>query len=373
MAQFLFGNLVGTTLAGAISTTATTIYVAAGTGILFPQPVAGQQFGLRLISASNPSYYEIVYVTAVSGDALTVVRAQEGTIALTFNASDFAKHVLTAGALSSFALAANSVTIVPRTTFYVNGVTGNDSNPGTIALPFATIQGAINYISQYQSGLIITVNVAAGTYTPGSGVKIVANVPSSLIAGWNFVGAGVGSSIIDASAIGCTGFRTATNSNVTISGFTIKAYYDGINAGGVVTVGTIAFVLTNVGTSSGISTYTGAVVQNASGATWTFSGSGYAWLTCWKGSMQIGYHDVNGSLPLTIVFSSCTVSGAGVSALFAGTIHFDPTTVTWTSAPTGSRYAVGSTAVIDTNGSGTSYIPGSTAGTIDSASYGVYK
>jgi hypothetical protein len=100
-------NGASTTLAGSISNSATSLAVAAGTGMFFPSPTAGQAFALSLTSASNAAYEEIVYCTARSVDIFTIVRAQEGTTALSFNAGDLAVNTITAGVLGSYAQSAN--------------------------------------------------------------------------------------------------------------------------------------------------------------------------------------------------------------------------------------------------------------------------
>jgi hypothetical protein len=82
-----FANNATTTLAQPITGVDTTIYVAAGTGSLFPQPIAGYNF-LATIYNTSSTLDEVVLVTARSGDQLTVVRAQEGTIASTWIVGD---------------------------------------------------------------------------------------------------------------------------------------------------------------------------------------------------------------------------------------------------------------------------------------------
>jgi hypothetical protein len=99
----LFANNAITTLADPITAASTTVQVAAGTGALFPQPVAGQQFfKLTLISAADTAVNEIVNVTAVNGDVFTIVRAQEGTAATAFNAGDSAENLTTAQTQQNF-------------------------------------------------------------------------------------------------------------------------------------------------------------------------------------------------------------------------------------------------------------------------------
>lgn len=82
-----FANNATTTLAQPITAVSTTIYVAAGTGALFPQPTTGFNF-LATIYNSSSTLDEVVLVTARSGDQLTVTRAQEGTIAQTWIIGD---------------------------------------------------------------------------------------------------------------------------------------------------------------------------------------------------------------------------------------------------------------------------------------------
>lgn len=69
-------------LAAAISNTDTTVLLTTGTGANFPSLGASQYFYATIVPTSGAS--EIVKCTARSGDTLTVVRAQEGTSALSF-------------------------------------------------------------------------------------------------------------------------------------------------------------------------------------------------------------------------------------------------------------------------------------------------
>lgn len=102
MSILLFANEAQTTLAYPVSSTATTIVVAAGTAQYFPAPAAGQAFKLTLIAATNSMIKEIVLVTSVLGDTLTVARGQEGTIARSWKAGDYAANLMTAGTGNAF-------------------------------------------------------------------------------------------------------------------------------------------------------------------------------------------------------------------------------------------------------------------------------
>lgn len=86
----LFSNNATTTLGSAVSSSATTMTVASGTGNLFPSPTGGQFFSATLWAQGSTTGVpnEIVYVTARTGDTMTVVRGQEGTTPQAWNVSD---------------------------------------------------------------------------------------------------------------------------------------------------------------------------------------------------------------------------------------------------------------------------------------------
>ncbi|MCK5318033.1 MAG: hypothetical protein KAJ55_08965 [Anaerolineales bacterium] len=99
MVDFVFANNASSVLAASITSLETVIEVAAGTGGRFPDPVQySEQFTITLKSLdTNES--EIVYCVERNGDFLNILRAQEGTVALSFGPNDAVVHTLTAGAL----------------------------------------------------------------------------------------------------------------------------------------------------------------------------------------------------------------------------------------------------------------------------------
>lgn len=103
MTQLLFANNAQTTLAGAVTNVATVLSVAPGSGALFPSPGAGQAFLATLVDAATGLVKEIVLVTARAVDVMTIVRAQEGTAAVAWNAGDAFALFVTAGTLNAFA------------------------------------------------------------------------------------------------------------------------------------------------------------------------------------------------------------------------------------------------------------------------------
>lgn len=66
----------------AVNDSQTSIDLYAGTGLLFPTLGVDDYFYATISSVANA--YEVVKVTARSTDTLTIVRAQEGTAALSF-------------------------------------------------------------------------------------------------------------------------------------------------------------------------------------------------------------------------------------------------------------------------------------------------
>ncbi|WP_233607944.1 gp53-like domain-containing protein [Citrobacter freundii] len=99
--SLLASNNAQTVLAAGINSTATSLTVNAGTGTLFPSPVAGISFfKLTIIDAATGSLTEIVHVTARAGDVFTIQRGQEGTVPRAWSANDIAANMMTAGTLS---------------------------------------------------------------------------------------------------------------------------------------------------------------------------------------------------------------------------------------------------------------------------------
>ena len=100
--SILFANNALSQLAGAISSGATSAALQAGTGTLFPAPTGSDYFCLTFTDAATGLLTEIVHVTNVTGDTITMIRAQEGTTARSWQAGDFANNEMTAGTANAF-------------------------------------------------------------------------------------------------------------------------------------------------------------------------------------------------------------------------------------------------------------------------------
>lgn len=95
--KLLFANNASSTLAGAITSSAISCNVASGGGAKFPDPGLNEFFVMTFTDNATGLLNEIVWVTAVTGDTFTLIRAQEGTDALNWLAGDACAQLWTAG------------------------------------------------------------------------------------------------------------------------------------------------------------------------------------------------------------------------------------------------------------------------------------
>ena len=169
MTVALFSNNAVSSLASSISSGATSISLATGTGSLFPSPGSNQYFALVLTPLATPNGppREIVYCTARSVDTLTVVRGQEGTSATTWTAGDNAQLLITAGTLSSLAPLDSPALI--------NSPTAPTATPLSNNTLLATTAYCDNAVSASASPIISrqAVFTTSGTWTVPPGVTTV--------------------------------------------------------------------------------------------------------------------------------------------------------------------------------------------------------
>ena len=134
---------VATTLAATISSSATTLSVAAGTGSALMGGVslaAGNVDQFLVALDVDTQNEEIVAVTGISGDTLTVVRAQAGSSNISHTAGASVKHVFTGD----------------DATFFTTGVATADA-----AIPKSTVTTKGDIIAATASATVT--RVAAGT------------------------------------------------------------------------------------------------------------------------------------------------------------------------------------------------------------------
>lgn len=135
---------VETTLASTISSTATTMTVASGTGTALLGGVtlaAGNVDQFTVAIDPDTTNEEIVFITAASTDTFTIVRQRAGTSGVTHSAGATVKHVLTSDDLDAFKASISPVANVGfagstsgTTTVQATAVAGTT----TLTLPAAT-------------------------------------------------------------------------------------------------------------------------------------------------------------------------------------------------------------------------------------------
>ncbi len=135
---------VETTLASTISSSATTMTVASGTGSALLGGVtlaAGNVDQFTVAIDPDTTNEEIVFITASSTDTFTIVRARAGTSGVQHSAGATVKHVLTSDDLNAFKASISPVTNVGfagstsgTTTVQATAVAGTT----TLTLPAAT-------------------------------------------------------------------------------------------------------------------------------------------------------------------------------------------------------------------------------------------
>ena len=186
--SIVFANNANTTIAGAITNTATSVTLATGSGALFPSPTGGDYYVATFTDAATGLLREIVHVTAMSGDVATIVRAQEGTTALNWSAGDFFANEFTAGQAAAFLQTA------------VGGVTSFNTRTGAVTLTSSDVTSALGYTPATSSSLVPTGAVfyfgspAAPTgYLECNGSLLSTTTYSALfgILGYTFGGSGV--------------------------------------------------------------------------------------------------------------------------------------------------------------------------------------
>lgn len=259
--------------------------------------------------------------------------------------------------------------LTAATNYYVS-TSGNDATGnGSQFAPWATLQGAINWLAQNidTQGFIVTINLEAGTFTAGvsiSGALVGQFGPTELV----FNGAGSGSTTI---ALGNTSTEifTAQNGacftvqNMTLTGSAIQIFSvvgSEISIGAGMVFGTLT---NSVTTPTHMQALEAGVI--AIQASYTISGGGGAhWYVGGGGQIQIN------DVPITITLTGTPAfSDAFAVALTGGGIGVPSADTTFSGSATGDRYATSTAGGVDTNGGGATYLPGNAAGTATSPGY----
>lgn len=221
---------VATTLSAGINSSATSIVLATGTGAALMGGVtlaAGNvdSFGIALdVDTQNE---EIVWVTQVSGDTLTVVRAQAGTSAIAHTAGASVKHVFTGN----------------DATFFTTGTATADA-----AVPKSTVTAKGDLIVGTASGVVARQAVGADGYVLTADSTLTNGVKWAAVSG-------------PAGDVTLTGVQTLTNKTLTAPIITL-----GVNAQTGTTYTFLAADAANIITASNSSAQTYSIPTNATTA-----------------------------------------------------------------------------------------------------------
>ena len=195
---------VQTTLASDISNTATSMTVATGTGSALMGGVTLASGNIDIFTVAidpDTQSEEIVFVTQVSSDTLTIVRGQAGSSAIAHTAGAAVKHVLTSSDLNAFEAGLNETIPLNTQTGTAYTVAASDAGdlitltnssaitvtvPANATIPFAI--GTQITIAQGGAGRVtvagavgVTINAADGylnlrtQWSTGTLVKVATN------------------------------------------------------------------------------------------------------------------------------------------------------------------------------------------------------
>jgi hypothetical protein len=189
MTIFVFANNVNTTLAGAISNSATSLTLSSTANLPSSIP-SGSVLVITLNDVATRQNFEIVYATAITGATLTVLRAQEGTAALAWLTGDFAYSPPTAGQQASFGQLAQANTWTGSNTFndpviVPAAVTANEAiNLGQGESIFAALAGLATQLFSAAPGVAGSEVVNFGQFVGSLGSSGWLPIPGGFIIQW---------------------------------------------------------------------------------------------------------------------------------------------------------------------------------------------
>ena len=252
MSRILFANNATTTLAGAITNVATTAALQTGAGALFPAPSTGQYFCMTFVDAATGLLNEIVHVTNVTGDVITMVRGQEGTTALSWLSGDHASNWITAAALAAMAQApdtqAQAGNYVADTSSTVNTITAALSP--TLTAYVAGLPMRIKLANTNTSAtVVINVNGVGNlnVITPGGGAPAIGSLAAGTIATFTYDGtnAQVSSGLASVTSTGAQVYLGSSGGTANVQTFTPSPSISTYTTGSVEYVGIASY--TNTG------------------------------------------------------------------------------------------------------------------------------
>lgn len=324
---FLFANEAESTLAMPVTPSDTSLVLVAGGGAEFPELSANEMFVITLVDAATTTFNEIMWVTAVTDDTLTVIRAQEGTTALNWVAGDLVNMYITAGTNANFCQISDATgTGQPVLNTSPTLVTPALGTPSAVVLTNATnlplSTGVTGILSASHGGTGISTTPTSGGVAYGNGTTIAYTTVGSTgqILMSNASGAptweNAPSAGVTSFSAGVTGLtpNTATTGAISLGG-TLASAHGGTGTGGVTGVmyGNSTAAVT-AATGSQIATAIGSTaVENAVASQSIYNAGGYGLATGVSVDFVFTYNSVSiGSIDSVGVWTLPSISTANL-------------------------------------------------------------
>jgi hypothetical protein len=177
----LYANNAYSTIGSPITSSGqTTITVT--NGAVFPSPTSAQFFRLTITLASAPNtVIEIVYVTARSGNNLTVLRGQEGTTATTWVTGSLVGNEATAGSYNQFVQPSVGVDTGAVNAYVVSTPQHESAYYTGMPCTFYTIHSSTSTTPTLNLNGLGTATIKNADGTPLLSGQIIANTPISVV------------------------------------------------------------------------------------------------------------------------------------------------------------------------------------------------
>jgi hypothetical protein len=172
----IFANNAISTLASSISGSATTLSIKTNDGSLFPSPTGDNYFIATILSASDQTTNEIIFVTSRNTDTFTITRAQEGTSARSWSAGDYIRCMPTAGTMGAFLQSYTPPTASSSTAGVVQLATLSEANAATNTTKAVTPADLATIISNTATN---TSNISTNT----TNIALKANIANPIFTG----------------------------------------------------------------------------------------------------------------------------------------------------------------------------------------------
>lgn len=348
--------------------------------------LAGQGLSLGSVYVGAPNQDPQVNPQAVFWDpALTIPATQPlqvsggyvmrlGTPAIAYTAGDYSIRALdhlgvqifyspTSGAAAP-AVVASRTLLTANADFFVT-LLGNDATgTGSAGSPWATIQKAFNVLqaSYDLAGFIAFIHVGAGTF---AGATMSTSIPGATFGGGSVQIIGTGAGTIIQGASGQAALVAAGGGKFSVQSATIGgagAYGLRANSGGGIGFSAVTFAA--VSFAHIFIEYQGVAICTGN---YTVSGSALAHFSLYGAGATL----VNFAGPYVCTLVGTPAFAAGFARASDNAVLLAQNSwLTFSGAATGPRYNANANGTIDTNGSGASYFPGGSAGSVTNA--GIY-